>query len=154
MNTFLTGREGGTEPDKETLEERQSEEVGSCGCEGGCSRCAAVSRMRACTAVVFGASFRGASLYSPREIPPLLLVELEWYAGEYAPEQISCAARNVLNVTLTAAEILICKSPPRNMKHLLRFLPFSVCACMHACARVRAFPSPVTRSKHIWPDTF
>lgn len=33
MNTFLTGREGGTEPDKETVEERQSEEVGSCGCE-------------------------------------------------------------------------------------------------------------------------
>lgn len=31
MNTFLTGRggerEGGTEPDKETVEERQSEEV-------------------------------------------------------------------------------------------------------------------------------
>lgn len=28
MNTFLTGREGGTEPDKETVEEKQSEEVG------------------------------------------------------------------------------------------------------------------------------
>lgn len=33
MNTFLMGREGGTEADKETVEERQSEEVGSCGCE-------------------------------------------------------------------------------------------------------------------------
>lgn len=44
MNTFLTGREGGTEPDKETVEERQSGEVGSCGCEEACSWCAAVSR--------------------------------------------------------------------------------------------------------------
>lgn len=44
MNTFLTGREGGTEPDKETVEERQSEEVWSCGCEKACSWCAAVSR--------------------------------------------------------------------------------------------------------------
>lgn len=43
MNTFLTGREGGTEPDKETVEERQSEEVGSCGCEEACSWYAAAS---------------------------------------------------------------------------------------------------------------
>lgn len=43
MNTFLMGRGGGTEPDKETVEESQSEEVGSCGCEEACSRCAAVS---------------------------------------------------------------------------------------------------------------
>lgn len=42
MNTFLTGREGGTEPDKGTMEERQSEEVGSCGCEEARSWCAAV----------------------------------------------------------------------------------------------------------------
>lgn len=44
MNTFLTGREGGTEPDKETVERRQSEEVLSCGCEEACSRRAVVSR--------------------------------------------------------------------------------------------------------------
>lgn len=43
MNTFLTGREGGTEPDKEVVEEKQSEEVGSCGCGEACSWCAAVS---------------------------------------------------------------------------------------------------------------
>lgn len=43
MNTFLTGREGGTQPDKEVVEEKQSEEVGSCGCEEACSWCAAVS---------------------------------------------------------------------------------------------------------------
>lgn len=50
MNTFLTGREGGTEADKEVVEEKHPEEVGSCGCEEAGSWCAcSVTYTQACT---------------------------------------------------------------------------------------------------------
>jgi len=44
MNTFFDGEREGTEPDKELVEEKQSEEVRSRGCEEACSWCAVMPR--------------------------------------------------------------------------------------------------------------